>query len=265
MIKKVGLVVKDTDASLELGKEIRGYLASKEIETFFDDLSASKIGIEGLKIEEMRVDIMLALGGDGTILKTVSKIGDKKIPLLGINFGATGFLTEINPNEWKESLNKILRGEYKIDEREKIEAKIDGEKIGEALNESVVMTSAPVKMLRFNLRIGGITEEVKADGVIISTPTGSTAYSLSAGGPVVHPKVKAFVVTPICPFESTLHPLVLPQDSRIEISLIKPKKNALIILDGVLSGELKGGSVAEFGKSKNKACFIRLRNFYKVK
>jgi NAD+ kinase len=261
MIKKVGLVVKSQKASLNLGREIHEYLISKGVETYFDDWSAEKIGLKEResRIQDMETDIILTLGGDGTILKTVSLISGKEIPIFGINFGTMGFLTEIRPRDWKISLDKILKGEHTIIERDKLRVSIDGEKVGDALNEAVVMTSMPVKMLHLEVLIGGqIVEMVKADGLIISTPTGSTAYSMSAGGPIIDPKVPAFIITSICPFKSRARSLVVPQDSDIRVRLLKPKKEAMVVVDGENKGKLTPGGEARFTLSEDKAYFIRL-------
>jgi NAD+ kinase len=267
MIKKVAIVVKeDLREALKVAKEIKRYLTSKDIEICFDETSAKRLNLEemGCKLKEIRADLMLVLGGDGTILWIEQKISGKQIPIFGINFGTTGFLTEIRPKEWKNALEKILEGEYSIDERTKLKVKVNDEIVGEALNEAVVMTSIPVKMLYLEIKVDDqIAEVVRSDGIIISTPTGSTAYSMSAGGPIVDPKVEAFVITSICPFKLRARSLVVPQDSIIKVRLIRPKKEAIVIVDGAIKKTLKYKNEASFELSKSKAYFVKLeRDFY---
>jgi NAD+ kinase len=267
MIKKVAIVVKeDLREALKVAKEIKRYLTSKDIEICFDETSAKRLNLEemGCKLKEIRADLMLVLGGDGTILWIEQKISGKQIPIFGINFGTTGFLTEIRPKEWKNALEKILEGEYSIDERTKLKVKVNDEIVGEALNEAVVMTSIPVKMLYLEIKVDDqIAEVVRSDGIIISTPTGSTAYSMSAGGPIVDPEVEAFVITSICPFKLRARSLVVPQDSIIKVRLIRPKKEAIVIVDGAIKKTLKYKNEASFELSKSKAYFVKLeRDFY---
>jgi NAD+ kinase len=267
MIKKIGLVVKDLKESLEIARGIKKYLDSKDIETYFDDWNAKKVGFEDKKcrIEDFDTDLILTLGGDGAILKTVDLIAGKKIPILGINFGKMGFLTEIKQNEWKKSLDRLLDGKYTVEKRKKIEVLVDGEKAGNALNEAVIMTSEPVKMLNLKVLVDGQTAElVRADGIIISTPTGSTAYSMSAGGPIVDPDVSAFVITSICPFKLGVRSFVVPQKSTIEVKTAEPKKETILVIDGEYKRNLKPESEVLIRLSKEKAYFIKLDgDFYK--
>ncbi|MEE8403284.1 MAG: NAD(+)/NADH kinase [Candidatus Hydrothermarchaeaceae archaeon] len=267
MIKKVGLVVKDLKESLEVARGIEKYLTSRGIETYFDDWNAKKVGFKDrkCKIEDFDTDLILTLGGDGAILKTVDLIASKKIPILGINFGKLGFLTEIRQNEWKKSLDRILDGNYTIEKRNKIEILIDGEKVGNALNEAVIMTSEPVKMLNLEVLVDGQTAElVRADGIIISTPTGSTAYSMSAGGPIVDPDVSAFVITSISPFKMGVRSFVVPQKSKIKVMAAEPKKGAILVIDGEHRRNLKPESEVLIRLSKEKAYFVKLDgDFYR--
>lgn len=266
-IKKVGLVVKDLKESRKIAREIEKYLSSRGIETCFDDWSAKKLGFEDrqCRIQDFETDLILTLGGDGAILKTVDFIAGKKIPILGINFGKMGFLTEIRKNEWKEALERILSGKYTVEKRNKIEVLIDREKIGNALNEAVVMTSEPVKMLNLKVLIDGqIAELVRADGIIVSTPTGSTAYSMSAGGPIVDPDVSAFIITSICPFKIGVRSFVVPQKSKIKVVAAEPKKESLLVIDGEYRKNIKPKSEVLIRLSKEKAYFVKLDgDFYR--
>ena len=266
-IKKVALVVKDLKESLGVAREIEKYLTSKGVSTCFDDWNAKKVGFpeRACAIQDFDVDLILVLGGDGAILKTVELVGGKKIPILGINFGKMGFLTEIKKNEWKDSLDRILNGNYEVEKRNKIGVLIDGKKVGNALNEAVVMTSEPVKMLNLKVFVDGHTAElVRADGIIISTPTGSTAYSMSAGGPIVDPEVSAFIITSICPFKLGVRSFVVPQKSKIRIMAAEPKKESLLVIDGEQRKNILPESEVLIRLPKEKAYFIKLDgDFYK--
>lgn len=263
-MRRVGLVVKDQKDSLELAGEIYSYLVAKDLEVIVDQESSEKAGIaEGCIIDKMDVDLFIVLGGDGTILKTVSKAHDKSTPILGINFGTTGFLAQVKPWEWKEALNRLSMGRFEIEERAKVEVRVGKKKGGCALNEAVIITSVPVEILDLKLMVDEVlAQEIMADGLIISTPTGSTAYSKSCGGPIVDPRVKGFVITPICPFESGLKALVVPQDSEIAVTL-EGKSSAIVVIDGEKKLDFPIGETATFSLSKEKARFVKLeRNFY---
>jgi len=266
-IKKVALVVKDLKESLKVARDIEKYLTKKGVSTCFDDWNAKKVGFKerACAIQDFDVDLILVLGGDGAILKTVELIGNKKIPILGINFGKMGFLTEIKKNEWKNALDRILKGNFKVEKRNKIGVLIDGEKIGNALNEAVIMTSEPVKMLNLKVFVDEHTAElVRADGIIVSTPTGSTAYSMSAGGPIMDPDVGAFIITSICPFKMGVRSFVVPQKSKIKVMAAEPKKESLLVIDGEQRMKVSPKSEVRVQLSKEKAYFIKLDgDFYK--
>jgi NAD+ kinase len=250
-MRKIGLVVKDQRDALEVAKEVHDYLCLKGFKVVMDQ-----------EIDEMEVDLFLVLGGDGTILKTVSRAKNKATPILGINFGTTGFLAQVSPERWREALERVIAGSYELEERAKLEVRVR-EKRGSALNEAVVITSVPVEILDLRLTVDdALVQEIKADGIIISTPTGSTAYSKSCGGPIVDPRAECFVITPICPFEGGLRALVVPQSSRIEVKL-GGKSSALVVIDGEQKLSLAIGETAAFYLSEEKARFIKLeRDFY---
>lgn len=263
MIKKVGILIKESAKSLALARKIATYLADRKIEYCFDLGTAAKIDAKGkgVEIKDMEVDLILALGGDGTILKIASLISGKKIPILGINFGTSGFLTQTKPAAWKQALEAVLSGEYKIEEKSKIEARVNGRKIGEALNEVVIITAVPVKMLTLEIFADKqVVGTFRADGIILSTSTGSTAYSMSAGGPVVDPRVPAFVLTSICPFQAGLRSIVLSERTLVEVKLAKSKSEAFVVVDGERREKLGYGETASFSLSKNKAYFVQFKN-----
>ncbi len=262
-MKKAGLLVKKTPEALKTALEIKDFLETHGLEVIFDHESSPEFGFRGKKIEEFDVDLLIVLGGDGMILKAASRV-QKEIPLLGINFGTMGFLTEMKPDSWREALEKVLQGSYILEERSKIDVLVKGEKIGEALNEAVVITSSPVKMLQLEIFLNGIElDEVRADGIIVATPTGSTAYSMSAGGPIVDPRTRALVITPICPFQSSARSFVVPDNLEIKVKLIMSKKEAILVVDGQTVTEVSPEDEIVFKLSERKLTFIKLQeDFY---
>jgi NAD+ kinase len=254
---KIGLVVKDDEKARKLAVKVREFLISRGIDASLDMEEEGEC-----HIEKMRVNMFLVLGGDGTILKTVAKARDKDAPILGINFGTTGFLAQVQPKEWKDALERIVSGDYWLEERAKLEVTA-GKNTDNALNEVALVSATPVEILHLELKVDGDrVQTIKADGVIVSTPTGSTAYTRSCGGPVVDPRVKCFVVTSICPFEGGIKSLVVPQSSLIEVRL-KGKGSALVVVDGEKKLPLALGESAFFRLSEEKVRFIKLMDdFY---
>lgn len=251
---RICLISKLSPEALKTCKKIKEYLEEHAVEVVLEEETASALNAKGLKAKKITADFAIVLGGDGMILKAAAKLGN--IPLLGINFGTMGFLTEVSPENWKEALEKLLAGEYKIEERKKLEILVDQKKVAEALNEAVVITEKPVKMLHLRLWLN--TEklgDIRADGVIVSTPTGSTAYSKSAGGPVVHREAEVIVITPICPFNSPFTSYVAPDNMEVKIEVVESKDRAIIVVDGI---EIQHADKMTVRLSDNRARFVRL-------
>lgn len=262
---QVLIVAKDGhDDAIKLSKEISDFIESKGGKVFFDRLTAEKLKCSNMvDLKEAEADFAIILGGDGTILWSESNL-DGRIPLFGINFGSTGFLTEVRYQDWKVSLEKIINHEYNVEKRSKIQVNINSEKIGDALNEVVVKSSLPVEMLHLEISVDGeIAEVVRSDGIIVSTPTGSTAYSMSAGGPIVDPRVDAFIITSISPFKLGARSMVVPSNSEVTVRMVKPKKEAMLVVDGSLRERLSFENVITFKLSEKKTSFIKFeKDFY---
>ncbi|MDP3014336.1 MAG: NAD(+)/NADH kinase [Candidatus Subteraquimicrobiales bacterium] len=212
-----------------------------EIRLGHDDAEAVGFSALGYREEDLtKVDFFLVLGGDGSILKVARMLKGKDIPVLGVNFGKIGFLSEVEQSELLTSLEKVLRGDFFIESRLMLEAKIfhRGESLGSflALNDVVVSVSERERPTGFDVYVdGNLFTNYVADGIIFSTPTGSTAYSLSAGGPVLFPSVKGVVVTPICPHSFFNRSLVLSDGNKIEVRFSTLKKIKFIVnADGLL-------------------------------
>jgi len=218
-----------------IAKQCHEVLSSKGVKVFLDK-NLSKISSSNFRVaSEQRIlkhsDLMVSIGGDGTMLNCSRKYGLKGIPVLGINLGNLGFLNDIPPEELTSSLTKILEGEYSEDNRFFLEASLKGTKTV-ALNEVVIHSGEIAQLIEYDLFINdSFVYRQKADGLIISTPTGSTAYSLSGGGPIVHPKVKSIMITPMLPLSLSSSSLLVESESKIRVNLVKGSKKALISFD----------------------------------
>lgn len=203
---------------------------------------------KGFKISR-KPDFIIALGGDGTLLKTAAIYANKSLPILGINLGGLGFLTDVKFSQFRHILEEIKKGRYRIEKRMLVCAQ-SGKEILYALNDITICTSSPGRVVEFSARIDGeyICRFV-ADGIIISTPTGSTAYSLATGGPILLPCSEAIIITPISPHTLSVRPIVLPAESIIEIEIGK-KGKAILVADGQRSKNLKSGSNIKFKKAQ---------------
>jgi NAD+ kinase len=175
-----------------------------------------------------------------------------------------GFLTEIGPEEVFHALKEVLAGNYFVEERTRLEVWHNRE-LASALNEVVIMTRKPAKMLHIEVKVDDeIVEELRADGLIVATPSGSTAYSMSAGGPIVDPQVDAFIIVPICPFKLGSRPTVVSGESTIEVRLLREGKKAVAVIDGQYEEEINFMEKVIFKKSDQYAYFVRLtKEFYK--
>lgn len=265
---KIGVVSRiDMEKSIQLTEEIIEFLLKKEVEILVDKSVVehlNKYQDIAISLEEMDADMIIAVGGDGTILRTQSFISSKQIPLFGINMGTVGFLTEIDPELVFKSLEQILAGKYEVEKRTQLQIK-HNKKLHTALNEVVIMTRKPAKMLHIEISVDDeVAEELRADGLIVATPSGSTAYAMSAGGPIVDPRVAAFVIVPICPFKLGSRPIVVPGDSVIKVKLLREGKKAMAVIDGQSEEEINFMDEIVFRKSDYNACFIRLsKDFYR--
>jgi NAD+ kinase len=207
-------------------------------------------------------DLLIVLGGDGTLLSAARLAGDRKVPILPVNLGGLGFLTTVSQDEIYPILEEIFSNKHRVSERVMIEAQIvrGGAVIRRqiALNDAVLNKAPLARMMDLELRVDGeYVTTYKGDGLILSTPTGSTAYSLAAGGPIVYPIVEAFVVTPICPHTLTNRPLVIPDSARIEIDFRAGDEAVFLTLDGQVGIELMRGDHIVARKAPEKLRLVR--------
>ena len=259
-MKKIGIICKPgRPEPQEILKELLPWLRQKGYETFVDADAAAVLNIKGYSRAEITslVDLVLVLGGDGTMLSVSRLVAEKGIPILGINLGSMGFITEINRGEIYTVVDKMLADGCAVEERLMLTAKIHrgGEKIAEytVLNDVVINKGALARIIDLEAFINDIyVTTFKADWLIISTPTGSTAYSLSAGGPIIYPTLDSIALTPICSHTLTNRPIVLPDDARIEIILKTLSEDVYLTLDGQVGFSLKMDDVIEIGKAAYK-------------
>jgi len=275
MAKKIGIVSKPRkeDAGHILFELVK-WLRDKGTEPLMDQETASLIEITS---PYSRQDIaalsefVIVLGGDGTLLSVARLIGARGTPILGVNLGSLGFLTEVTLDEMYPLLADILLGKMIIDERGMLEAAIrrEGQEIAKytVLNDVVINKGALARMILMETRVDGwLLNTYRADGLIISTPTGSTAYSLSAGGPIVYPTVGAVIISPICPHTLTNRPIVVPDDAAIEVTLLTEDEDVLVTLDGQEGHQIKFMDTVAIKKIKGttKLILSPKKDYYQI-
>lgn len=220
---------------------------------------------------ECSADLIVVLGGDGTMLAAARIIGDREIPVVGVNFGFLGYLTDFTLDEMFTALDCVCAGQFEVDERMMLEASVvrKGElvRLRRALNDVVINKAAPARMIELECRINdAYVNHFRADGMIVATPTGSTAYSLSAGGPIVHPNLSAIVLTPICPHMLSNRPFVVSSDSVVTISFKQAIEELNVTIDGQHAIDLHSDDQIEVRRSQSVFSMLRPanRNYFEV-
>ncbi len=273
-MKKIGIICKKGRLEpQEILKELLPWLRQNGYESFVDIETASALNIKGYSRDDIPsiVDVILVLGGDGTMLSVSRLVAGKGVPILGINLGSMGFITEINRDEIYSVVDKILTNGCAVEERLMLTAAVHraGERITEhtVLNDVVINKGALARIIDLETFINDTyVTTFKADGLIISSPTGSTAYSLSAGGPIVYPTLDSIVLTPICSHTLTNRPIVLPDDAKIEITLKAMSEDVYLTLDGQVGVSLTMGDTIEINKSpfKTRLLIPCERDYFKI-
>jgi NAD+ kinase len=259
-MNRIGIICKGgIPKPVEILKELLPWLRQKGCETFVDTETASTLNIDGFPRSEIPSlsEIIIVLGGDGTMLSTCRLVADKGVPVLGINIGGLGFITEVQLDDLYETMEKVLSGECPIEERLMLTAQVRrlGELIAEyiVLNEVVINKAALARIIDLETYVNqNYVTTFKADGLIISTPTGSTAYSLSAGGPILYPTLDNIIITPICPHTLTNRAMVLPGDSIIKVILRSPTERVYLTMDGQVGFSVMQNDVIEVSKAPFK-------------
>ena len=246
-IKRIGLVLKPHQPdALKTICELATWVADRDISLVGGpEIERERIRQQtGCSVHEVsndqlahNVDLILVLGGDGTMIATARLMGDREVPVLGVNFGGLGYLAEFRIEELYSALESIRSGNYRLDQRVMLDVELlRGDQTvtsNRVLNDVVINKSALARIIEIEANLNHqFVNSFRADGLIVSTPTGSTAYNLSAGGPVIYPSMNAVVITPICPFTLSNRPIVVPDDAVIELCLKTQQEEVALTLDG---------------------------------
>lgn len=266
-IHRAGLFCKPGNANL--GEVVPGlveWLEGRKIEVLLDETAAQAAGPGAKATSREKLvadsDLVIVLGGDGTLLAAARAMADREVPMLPVNLGSLGFLTSVKLSELYEMLELFLNGKSRINLRMMLQAEVlrsgAQKHAARALNEAVVNQAALARLMDFDVHVAGShIGRYRADGLIVATPTGSTAYSLAAGGPIVHPAIDAFLITPICPHMLTHRPLVVPGDSKIEITFSPGDEPVHLTLDGQMGFELEPRDRISISKSPIRVPLVR--------
>ena len=273
--KLVGVVVKPHQSSAaEMVKEIAALLERRGVETLFCRECASLLGgeAEGFARGEMmlRCDMVIVLGGDGTLLSLARHQRERVVPILGINLGHLGFLTEVAATEAFEQIESALDGRMRRSCRMMLASKLlrrgEAQDLPHVLNDVVINKSALARIFDVDILVDGQwVTNVRADGIIVSTPTGSTAYNLAANGPIVHPEMDVIIISPICPHTLTQRPVVLSGGVEVELR-INNGEEIYLTMDGQKGFPISGGDVVKIGRSERRLCILapEERDFFDV-
>jgi NAD+ kinase len=280
-IKRIGVVVKPHQPdALETLCRLTVWLVDKGIQLvgvgeIAHEQIKNKTGcvVEIVKDEQLAssVDLILVLGGDGTMIAAARMVSDTEVPVIGVNYGGLGYLAEFPIEELFAALESILAGQYKLQKRVMLAVELwRGAELltrNRVLNDVVVNKSALARIIEIEAFLDDqFVNMFRADGLIVATPTGSTAYNLSAGGPVIYPSMNAVVITPICPFTLSNRPIVVPDDSKIDVRLMTDKEDVALTLDGQVGFPLKAGDRIVIRKSRTTFNLVQPpnRNYFDV-
>lgn len=269
MIRTAGIISKPIRERIcEVVPPLLQWLTARQIDVLFDDETRSCLGYgpPGMSRDALgtKADLAIVLGGDGTLLSAARAIAGHNVPILPVNLGALGFLTSVTLDELYPLLEEMLAGRYRISERIMLDAQVRSDASAGrlcALNDAVANKGALARMLDFDVYVDqDHVGRYRADGLIVATPTGSTAYSLAAGGPVVDPELDAFVITPICPHMLTNRPIVIPGSARIDLDFAAAEEPVYVTLDGQTGFQLKANDRVTITKSEKRVTLVRPPN-----
>ena len=270
-MRRVGLLLKRAKPEAEeIAAELTAWLRAKGHETIVVGTTESPPH-EARYVDEIElpdsIDLLVVLGGDGTLLHGGALVADRKVPILGVNLGHLGFLTSCAPADAHIAIERALSGELPMEERLRLRVDVvrgSGERTTRfACNDAVVSQGALARLIELDAFLDDrLITRYRADGLIIATPTGSTAYTLAAGGPIVTPEVRAFVVTPICPHALTNRPVVVPATSRVTVRLSAPAAHVQLTVDGQWGTALADGDLVEVSQAKEPLRLFRSPQSY---
>lgn len=265
----------DKSNALDLTRKIVDYLLEKNVKISLENRIAQRFNPHLRKdlrhMDENSVKIIISVGGDGTILRVAGNLPKNPAPLFGINIGSVGFLDEFDNSSESEDLiykvlDRVIAGDYYIENSMRLSAVCNRKRLQNALNEVYIVSSKPSKVLHVGIKIDNVLfNTAYLDGVLISTQAGSTAYSLSAGGCLVDPRVKVIQIVPVNPFARTggINPIIIPSTSEVEIELLRPKLNALVVIDGQQEYHAFPRSIVKIRNADSNLKFVRLKKDFK--
>jgi NAD+ kinase len=251
----------DLPGALSCARQMRAALEREGVTVILEKDTAVCLGGPGIPCDQTDADVAVVIGGDGTILRTVQQM-QHQIPIIGINHGEVGFLADLEPDEAWDFVKTLVSG-FEVEERMRISLMMNNKPLGDALNEALIVTTRPAKMLRFSIIIDGrVSEQFRSDGLLVSTPTGSTAYAMSAGGPIVDPRIQGFLVVPLAPYMLSSRPHIISSNRKLEIRL-ECSKPAKLVIDGQKTVELGSTATLVVQKAEQPALFVdAYRNFF---
>ena len=280
-MKRIGIIAKQNKPeALPIVKNLVAWLQPKKIEVYLEEgmvnlfrppLAGPHLHPIGRENIPEHVEMIIVLGGDGTLLSVARLVGDREVPILGVNLGGLGFLTEITLEELHRVVERVVQGDFITNERVVLNASVirRGERMAEfiVLNDAVINKGALARIIDLETTINqDYVTTFKSDGLIISTPTGSTAYNLSAGGPIVYPSLHCIILTPICPHTLTNRPIVIPDDVVIRATLKAKQQEVILTLDGQQGLTLEFEDVVEVKKAEGRILLIKspYRHYFEV-
>jgi NAD+ kinase len=274
-MKKIGIIAKDIPAALKAAKKLTVWLESRGKKVFIDRETAASIKQKGYDRAELPalVEMLIVLGGDGTLLSAARHVADAhtNVPIFGVNLGSLGFMAEVSLDELYDNLEKAIAGKLETEDRMMLSTSVirDGKHIARyrVLNDAVINKGALARMMELRITVSdGHLTTLRADGLIVATPTGSTAYSLSAGGPIIHPTIHCFVVTPICPHTLSNRPIALPDTVVVTVCLTSQSEDVSLTLDGQIGFPLMPNDVVEIKRSRFKMRLIKhpTKSYYEI-
>ena len=257
MFKEIGIFVKEDSSQSTNNSALDSMIScilNCESNLYIDESSNYKNdNVKPLCHKDLveKVDLIIVFGGDGTLLNSARQYLDSQIPILGVNMGNVGFLTDLSVDNFETTITDILSGNYKIEERNLVSAQFDGNHLY-GLNEVVIHSGAYAQLMRYRLSVNNkVVYEQRSDGLIVATPTGSTAYSLSAGGPIIHPSLDVWTILPMLPQSLSSRPFIISSDENVEMELFEgPNDSAKICVDGQDDIDISYGVKISISKMK---------------
>jgi NAD+ kinase len=274
-MKKIGIIAKNIPAAQKASKKLASWLEARGKKVFIDRGTAAAINRPGYEPDELPalVEMIIVLGGDGTLLSAARLVADAHadVPIFGVNLGSLGFMAEVSLDELYDNLEKAIAGKLGTEDRIMLTASVlrEGKRIAQyrVLNDAVINKGALARMMELRISVNdGHLTTLRADGLIVATPTGSTAYSLSAGGPIIHPTIHCFVLTPICPHTLSNRPIALPDSVVVTACLTSPSEDVSLTLDGQIGFPLEPNDVVAIKKSQFRMKLIKhpTKSYYEI-